>query len=563
MLSQSELKPSFQVTARLENARTGDFSVKIRFTDNAGSHRDITASPSLLKSRRRLQSILEDKGAYFSGDPDVDGAAWQELDASLPTAPQYIIPAQPGWFGDGTEAFASTNWAIDQRDEPVELCAAQPDPNSPSARMRNEGSLKAWQNEVARPALQSSRMVCAISATFAGPLLKPAGMHPFGLMMYGPSKAGKSTLLVSAGSVIGFRDELSLPNFRATATALAELPASFNDMALLLNEFGAVRGGNADLREILRVMSYGLAEGRGTQYSSLACGRAAPESWRCIAIGNSEHSSDAIAAKSGETRDEGEMVRWIDLPALSKNSPDIFDYVKQVPMGGNRADWLMRTCKRIRKACEENHGVAFHEYIHKLTYHRRIAKVVADLQAEFVEIVSKDSDSALVLHLANAFAIIYVGGVLGVHTGVLPWTEEDVLKSLKRCFRAAKGQITTEDDLIKRGLKTLAKNVASENIVSLKNGVPLPSNPEQADGYRTKDGKRPLVTISVQALYRWFPDHRVLFALVNHLAKIGALPGRPEPKIGARGIKWAEQQPKWSGGKRHRCLQIDLSKLSA
>ena len=48
----------------------------------------------------------------------------------------------------------------------------------------------------------------------------------------GLSKAGKSTALVVAGSVIGFAREKDLPNFRTTDTALGELPASFNDMVV-------------------------------------------------------------------------------------------------------------------------------------------------------------------------------------------------------------------------------------------------------------------------------------------------------------------------------------------
>ncbi|MGC2823733.1 MAG: hypothetical protein WA322_05800, partial [Pseudolabrys sp.] len=46
--------------------------------------------------------------------------------------------------------------------------------------------------------------------------------------------AGKSSIQLAAGSVIGFYEEKHLPNFRITEAALEELTASFNDHAVIV-----------------------------------------------------------------------------------------------------------------------------------------------------------------------------------------------------------------------------------------------------------------------------------------------------------------------------------------
>jgi Domain of unknown function (DUF927) len=61
---------------------------------------------------------------------------------------------------------------------------------------RGTGSLKAWQEEVATPALKSTRLTLAISCAVAATIMRQSGFQNFGINLYGRSKSGKSTFFL-------------------------------------------------------------------------------------------------------------------------------------------------------------------------------------------------------------------------------------------------------------------------------------------------------------------------------------------------------------------------------
>jgi putative DNA primase/helicase len=156
-------------------------------------------------------------------------------------------------------------------------------------------------------------MVFAISAALAAPLLGMAQLHSFGVLVHGPGKAGKSTMLVAAASVGGYGREQDLPNFRATDAAFGEIPAAFNDSLLPLNELALLKGSANEKYYRLRDFTYGLAEGRGTTYSKLAPieGGSFGSKWLSISLATGEETSNEIARNAREMRMGGESVRWI------------------------------------------------------------------------------------------------------------------------------------------------------------------------------------------------------------------------------------------------------------
>ena len=97
-----------------------------------------------------------------------------------------------------------------------------------------------------------------------------AKLPSFGILVHGPAKAGKSTILLAAASVTGYGREQDLPNFRATDAAFGEIPAAFNDSLLPVNELGLLKGSAVEKYLRFRDFTFGFAEGRGTTYSKLA-----------------------------------------------------------------------------------------------------------------------------------------------------------------------------------------------------------------------------------------------------------------------------------------------------
>ena len=269
----------------------------------------------------------------------------------------------------------------------------------------------------------------------AAPLLDFLNFHSFGILLSGPSKAGKSTALVAAGSVIGFAREKELPNFRTTDPALGELPASFNDMVVPLNELGLLKGSATTRYERIRDLAYGFAEGRGTTYSKFVTydnGYFDPK-WRALGFGTGEETFDEISLAASEVRAAGEAVRWIDLPATQRDAADIFDRCPESIGPDDRIKWSRRQCKDLRRAVAKNHGVAFEHFIKRVIKRRRkISASTQPLIDEFVDAAADKADEPAVHHLASCFGLIRAGGILGVQFGTLPYSE----KFVDRCIQA-------------------------------------------------------------------------------------------------------------------------------
>ena len=275
----------------------------------------------------------------------------------------------------------------------------------------------------------------------AAPLLDFVDFHPFGILLSGPSKSGKSTVLVVSGSVIGISAERCLPNFRATDAALSELPSDFNDMIFPINELGLLKGKAKDRHERIRDLSYGFAEGRGTTYSKRVPANAAPASyaWRGLALATGEETLDDVALAAKEVRPTGASIRWMDLPGNKGNDKDVFDRLPNDVPAKIRAAWVGRRCAALRKAVAKHHGVASDHFTGRVIQARREIKDEIDhLIDTFIEDAAEQTDDPAVRHLIRCFGLIRAGGILGVRFGTLPYSEQFVDRCIMRCCRAAK-----------------------------------------------------------------------------------------------------------------------------
>jgi len=193
--------------------------------------------------------------------------------------------------------------------------------------LKTRGTIEDWQRIVAEPARYSTRLMLLISVAFAAPLLKVTGMPNFGVNIHGLSKVGKTTGLLAATSVIGIGSERNLPNWNTTSSAFLETARTFNDLLLAINEVGLLAGKKGDAYGPIRERIYMFSEGNDrARMSSSTLSSIASAQWRGIFVSTAEHSFNAYAAFSGETRSEGEYARCLDVAAAIKGKPTIFDH---------------------------------------------------------------------------------------------------------------------------------------------------------------------------------------------------------------------------------------------
>jgi hypothetical protein len=162
---------------------------------------------------------------------------------------------------------------------------------------RQKGSLQDWKDNVARYAVGNSRLVVAISAAFAGPLIGPCSAEGGGLHFRGASSTGKSTALFAAGSVWGGGEVTGfVRSWRATANGLEGVALGHSDTLLCLDELSqlpAKEGGEA---------AYMLGNGSGKSRSSRDGSARRPAKWRVMFLSSGEIGLADKVAEDGRGR---------------------------------------------------------------------------------------------------------------------------------------------------------------------------------------------------------------------------------------------------------------------
>jgi hypothetical protein len=551
-----------KLVAIAENEASGEFTAVIEFRDIDGKTRRIEQPKSNLRKITALKEALENAGAYLSPDDRKNNNALRALSSSAKDAKRWKYASAVGWY-DGHRAFVHPNGTIGK---PRADALILP-PRTPTTQQQFEfgckGSYSQWLKLVAKPARYSSFMVLGICMALAAPLLDFLDFHSFGILLSAPSKSGKSTVLVAAGSVIGIPYEKALPNFRTTDTALGEVPAAFNDMVLLLNELALLKGNAKGRHESMRDFAYGFAEGHGTTYSKFVThdnGNCNPK-WRGLGFATGEETLDQIAAAAGESRAMGASIRWLDLRGNQRGAKDIFDRCPKEVSADERTKWVRQQCQALRQAAADNHGVAFVHYIERVIKRRR--KIKGRLQPlieHFVDAVVNQTNEPAVQHLASCFGLIRAAGILGAQLDILPYSEKFIDRCIMRCYRIARRGLRTETELLRSGLSRLRGKLKSPNIPTVVGKKQFRADAlKVTDGYIDKSGSIPKVTIRAEKFKGWFDDARQPALVLRWLYSKKALLCKPVvPAKSGNAIVWAESQPEWPNGRRPRSIVIEL-----
>jgi hypothetical protein len=555
---KTDLCPWFELAAIAEDRANGDFVAVVNYRDVAGGVRTAHLPLTTLDDEKALRRVLTNKGAYLSEDEGENRKALGRLRRHSRSAPSWIFAPRLGWYDPEFTVFVRPNEVIGDRKKassvrpPRTLGAQQTLPSS-------SGTLDGWQQYVADPAEHSSRMVLGICAAFAAPLLKLAGLPSFAIFVTGGAKMAKSTVTVVAASTIGLGAEEDLPNFRSTDAALIEMPVTFNDSLLPLNELGLLRGRSTERRQRIRELTYALGEGRGTTYSQFVRDQMRTEKFHTIVLANGEETSDDLARSGGDWRMAGETVRWIDLPAASTDCPDVFDRSPKGLTPEKRTAWFEKTCRDLRRHCTAHHGIAIRHFLeHVIRKREIIEQELPFIGKAFVNDVSSPDDDNVVRHLAQNFGHLFAAGIFAVRAGTVPWSEKLVKVCIRRCFRDARRELNTADDVLRDGLVTLQMRI-KRSTISLRSAKKMsPELLEEIEGYHELSWGRNRVTVRTERFKAWFPDPRQPRLVLQWLASQGALPNRSSTDEGGLGILWAQSQPAWPDSLRHRSICLDL-----
>lgn len=275
------------------------------------------------------------------------------------------------------------------------------------------GKLAEWKKHVATLAKGNPRLMFALSAAFAGPLLHRVGAANFGVHWLGDSSTGKSTLLHAAGSVFGDPSGM-VRSWRSTDNALEYVAAQHCDGVLLLDELKEVAPHLAG--QIVYMLSNGIGKARGHH----AGGLRDPIMWRLVLQSSGEIGLADHIASSGQRTHAGQSVRLIELSASGRHH-GAWDNLHHLPDGAAFSDHL-------RAQVRKYHGTAGRAFIEQLIQHlgdvRPLVQTIED-RLGCDELLRNAGGQ--VRRVMASFAIAAAAGALAARWGIVPWGEDEAV----------------------------------------------------------------------------------------------------------------------------------------
>jgi uncharacterized protein (DUF927 family) len=305
------------------------------------------------------------------------------------------------------------------------------------------GKLEEWQEHIAKPAIGNSRLVFAISYSFAPPLYDVTGETAAGVHSHGGSQIGKTTGTCVLASVWGPGDTRSgqIRSWRATSSGMEAVAAQYNDLPLPLEEIG-----QAEARELGPIV-YMFGNQRGKARMSRSGGAERDKVFRTGIYSTGEVTLAAKLHEAGLPVHAGQEVRLLNVPADAGVGHGVFEDPNGAASAGEFAD-------QLRRASVTYYGTAGPAFLKKLVEARtkdaeKLKRVLRGMCEQFLaENQPKDADGQ-VRSAALRFALIAAAGELARAYGVVPWPEGEATRAAAACFKvwlAARGSEGAAED---------------------------------------------------------------------------------------------------------------------
>jgi putative DNA primase/helicase len=293
---------------------------------------------------------------------------------------------------------------------------------------KTSGSIDEWQENISRYCSGNSRLAFATSISFAAPLLPIVQMQGAGFHLRGSTSTGKTTALLTGGSVWGGDGERGfLQTWKATANGLEIIAAGHNHALLPLDEIG-----ECEAREIGNV-AYMLSNGSGKLRMQKTLQARKPLTWNLFFLSTGEQSLADKMTEAGQAVKGGQEIRLCDIEA-DTGKFGLFEDLHNFASGTAFSDHL-------RAAARKYYGTPIRDFLSYLTEvdHSEILEKWYGFKAKFVSEVlpAKENENVPgeVFRVAEQFALVAFGGELATDANVTKWQPLEAYGAAKTVFR--------------------------------------------------------------------------------------------------------------------------------
>jgi hypothetical protein len=544
--------------ARIEDKATATFLDEIEFSISATERRRLTLAPAVVNNRGHFKNALLNHGAILPKNKEELQRLLTAVAQSDPPE-QWVYEDHVGWIRNG-KAYVTLDGVIGDASAKIKGINRSNTTKDASGQRRMNGTAKGWRDRVAAPAENSSIMMLAICVALAGPLLYFLKRRSFTINIFGKTRTGKTIATLMGASMIGIRSMSDLINWNLTDSRLEQRLREYNDAIFPIDDLETMSEEKTDKEKYLRIRSnaynleQGWAKGRHDSYT-LAHG-GTHEQWCCIAVTSFEKSIRDLAQSVRLERQPGETLRLMDVPALFDGLDHIFD---QLPSGFKTDDfekWKKKTFAEIADACAQNHGVAFRTYIRYLIENRRFLKqYISKWVDDFVEGVQREEDGDIARDVAQKFGLLFVGGLLGIICGLLPWHVGTLRRAIAKCYFGARDLLPDDGVALRDGIAAL-----KARLLKLAAYDPDVQNAEdhceRIDGYRELEPGRIRFVIkrdAFNAIFASAHERELVLEWMIQKQRITLAVSKVAPAGSKASAKY---QHRWPDGERRRSYEI-------
>jgi uncharacterized protein (DUF927 family) len=409
------------VVARVRDTDSVGWGFALRWTAADDKTKDLVVSAGeLFGDSRAAISKMVDAGYCIELKRGVQEALVAYINSATP--PVELRVDRPGWHGNN---FVMPDEVIGPRGGGAHERIHFASTSSAVAAYGVAGSLEEWRDNIGRYCAGNSRLALAVSAGFAGPLLRLTGSETGGVHLCGASSVGKSSALSVAGSVCGGGGSGYVRQWRATANGLEGIAVAHNDGLLVLDELGQIAG-----KEVSAAI-YMLANQSGKARAQKDGSAAATKSWAAIILSSGELSLSAHANESGGAKVKaGAEVRLLTVAADAGRGFGLFEDIHGFQSPAEFSDHLKAKSKAI-------YGTPLRAFLRWLCENREQAlSRVAELQELFGEAYIPRDASGEITRAAARFSLLASAGELATEAGVTGWVRGEATRAAGACFNA-------------------------------------------------------------------------------------------------------------------------------
>ena len=360
---------------------------------------------------KEFRQILADMGLGISPNPK----ARYYLTAYLQTydTPKRALSVnKTGWHDD---SYVLPHTVIGQsQDEPIYLQTSAPLEHGYGVK----GTLEDWQQNLAIPVANQSRIAFAVSCGFSGQLLELLSeKNGGGFHFIGTSSVGKSLALEVAASIWGGD---MVRSWNSTNNALEGIAALHNDAFLCLDEIN--EADNKTIGKAVYMLANGKPKGRMTKNITMR----ESVKFRIMFLSSGEQTLESYLQAIGEPIKAGQVVRLCNIEADTGRNIGIFDSL-------TLADTAAKQVEILRHNTGLYYGAAGIEWLEYLTSNKdNAANQAYEYIAQFMAMYSQANEQAN--RVAKRFAIVAAAGELATLAGVTGWQAGQAMTAAKICL---------------------------------------------------------------------------------------------------------------------------------